>query len=301
MKCFLLFIGGVFFIVMFVFSETKFMKADTYDCQEKWYGSGVHTSEHSGKINTCTKGDRPIAPGADYYISGDSVHRVNVDITQHNPSCSYGGGPGNMGQMFIPVCWLPREWHRMHISERRHFSFISDDGANFRTASTKQTVLTPSQKNQLDRYVVDSSSVYYIASKMKGADPNTFEVIFPFGDSSSINKYDIARDNKNLYINGKQLPLIEIYEVKWLEIACKETYTGACQHSISNVPDVGVINKDIIYLSQWPHVALIKNVVIDELVCFSKGADIFCNMADKRYLLQGGRDGEVHFSQINRR
>jgi hypothetical protein len=72
-----------------------------------------------------------------------------------------------MGQVLNPVCWLPRALQVHQTHEDRHFWLVSKDGAHFRTAPSAQAELTASQQDDLSRYAVDRTSVYYNIKKLK--------------------------------------------------------------------------------------------------------------------------------------
>jgi len=256
--------------VFILLSDTALVP-DIYSCQEAWFDADIrdpsNTNQKAKRVQTCRKGDRPVSPSTHYFIKSGNAYRVHVDIERSDPSCFYGGGPGNMGQIAEPICWLPRDWHRMRTDEHRYFWFVSRDGANFHPVSIPHAVLSPTQQSQLSHYAVDSDSVYRYSGKIEGADPKTFEVIFPFAEILHLQKYSIARDNQHLYVDGWPFPLIDLSQVKWLQLPCSNGEYSKCDREEYRQPSLGTIGDDLIYFEPSMHAALFKGVAKSDLSC----------------------------------
>ncbi|EMH4163187.1 DKNYY domain-containing protein [Pluralibacter gergoviae] len=283
-----------FIVIMSILLTLPYTKLtpDKYRCQEIWINTekseSTQAEDRNRQLKSCTKDDKPVTPSTKYFIKDGNVYKTYVVIRRYDPTCINGGGPGNMGQIFIPICWLPDSWHRMSVDEQRTFLLISHDSKHFKIAPTEQSVSTTVNK---DDYVLDQSSVYYIANKIPGADPDTFKATSSFDKTPQLARYAIARDKNHLYINGTSLPLNTLEQIKWLDLPCRDNRYN-CFYP-GEEPVLGVSNNDLLYISSRAKATLIKDIGKQNITCFLRNRSIYCTSEGRDFTIDRNNDGKV--------
>ncbi|MFJ4434377.1 DKNYY domain-containing protein [Pseudomonas sp. NPDC089395] len=212
-----------------------------------------------------------------YRVMDDRAYWFSTSGNRRSP-CS-AKGVGGMGQIFNPVCWLPSTLQVHHTQAERNFWLVSNDGANFQVARSNQTTLTQVQKSQLNNYAMDRSSVYLRSSKIKDADPESFEVIFPFRDDDTLQQYSFATDRNHLFIDGWAFPKIDLAQIEWVNITCTdEPYK--CR-----TPMIGKAGNDILLFDNGARPRLFPNLGTPDLTCSRREYENYCISNGKRYLI----------------
>jgi hypothetical protein len=259
---------------------------ENYSCTAQWFDTNVDdsigTRRGPDRTETCRKEPTP-ARTFGYRVVDGKVYWGRTNTTRSSPCTA--GGVGSMGQVLNPVCWLPRALQVHETHENRHFWLVSQDGAHFRTAPSAQAELTASQQDDLSRYAVDRTSVYYSSKKIEGADPETFEVFFPDGVLPHGNEYSFARDSRHLFVDGWSLPLFDPTEVTWLELPCMDDKFSMCHHWTIQAPILGRLVDDLLVLGKGTRPTLFKDLLKSDVTCSLDGVTAYCIIDSQRYLI----------------
>lgn len=269
---------------------------ETFSCTESWFdvtfteylanpSSPVRERDCSEEKDAVRNDRFPVVDGRVYWGS----------VSRERYSPCKGTGVGAVGQGLDPVCYLPARLQVHETVETRKFWLLSTDAAHFRAAHSNQAALTPDQAGKVAAYTMDSTWVYLRATRMEGADPESFEVIFPFGDYSAVNRnakdklqrYLFARDNQHLFIDEWSLPHIDLTQVEWLTGPC----TGEimeCQNTAYAAPLVGKVGIDILFLNPRARPTLFRNLATADFEMSREGFRTYVISAGKRYLIDFG-------------
>lgn len=269
---------------------------ETYSCTESWFDTTLADSlanrRPPDRERDCSKEKDAVRKDSFQVVDG-RVYLVAVSRERDSP-CK-GTGVGSVAQGLNPVCYLPASLQIHETIERRTFWLLSTDATHFRAAHSNQTALTPDQAGKIAAYTMDSTSVYLRATRIEGADPQSFEVIFPFGDYSAVNlnakdklqRYFFARDKQHLFIDEWSLPAIDLTKVEWLSGPC----TGEimeCQNTAYAKPLVGKVGNDILYLDQRARPTLFRNLATADFELSREGFRSYVKSAGKRYMIDFG-------------
>jgi hypothetical protein len=269
---------------------------ETFSCTESWFDTTFAETfanpRPPDRERDCSKEKDAVRKDSFQIVDG-RVYLGGVSRERESP-CS-GTGVGSVAQGLNPVCYLPARLQIHETIERRTFWLLSTDAAHFRVARSSQAGLTPDQANQVAAYSMDSTTVYLGATRIKGADPKSFEVIFPFGDYSAVNlnakdklqRYSYARDNQHLFIGEWSLPPIDLTKVEWLSGHC----TGEimeCQNTTYAKPLIGKVGDDILFLYKSARPTLFRNLATADFELSREGFKSYVISGGKRYLIEHG-------------
>lgn len=269
---------------------------ETFSCTESWFDTSLieslETRRAPDRERDCSE-DKDAVHNDSFPVVDGRVYWMAESNNRYSP-CK-GTGVGAVTQGLNPVCYLPA---RLQVHENvvhRTFWLLSTDAAHFRVARSSQAGLTPDQEDKVAMYSMDSTSVYIRANRIEGADPQSFEVIFPFGDYSTVNlnakdklqRYSYARDNQHLFIDEWSLPYIDLTTVEWLNGHCTGEITE-CQNTPSARPLVGKVGNDILYLHQSPRPTLFRNLATADFELSREGFRSYVRSGGKRYMIEAG-------------
>ncbi len=263
---------------------------ERHTCTEKWYDGNIHDSIRDRRVPYKTQdcpapkdSETPIPTG--YQVIDGRIFYVTSSSNRYN-DCG-GTGVGSLGKILMPKCYMPDKLQTHENVEERTFWLVSEDGAHLRTLASSQTNLTPVQRRSAASYAMDSTSVYLDSEKINGADPESFEVIFPFEDDTRLDRFSFARDRQHLFINGAPVPLLDLAQLKWLPVPC----TGEkmeCDNTQYSAPMIGKVGRDILYLDYGTSPTVFPGLATPDVECSRKGFKNYCASAGKRYLFDAG-------------
>lgn len=266
---------------------------ETYECTEYWYNQGITASRdrQADRVADCAKtGPAGRWVGEHYLVVGGKAYWTFFEKERHSP-CS-GKGVGAMGNLFDPVCYLPSRLQTHHTMERRSFWLVSDDGDNFRLVGSSRKNLAAWQRESLNRYARDRTAVYLNTDKLPEADPQTFEVRFPFGDDAEWDRYYFARDRRHTYIDEYPVPAIDLDKVTWLTLPCVEQAIS-CRDSAHGAARIGTVGRDILFLRYGDRPTVFRNRAKPGLTCFRSAFTSYCRIDGKVYAIKPDFDEEA--------
>ncbi|MFC3627298.1 DKNYY domain-containing protein [Vogesella amnigena] len=267
-------------------------------CEEHWYKQSVALSNIDKDyrfVGTCRRLEGISHNVGDYYLILDGkVYWTSFQSERHSP-CS-GKGVGAMGQMLDPVCYLPSSLQIHTTYETRNFWLVSNDAANFRLANTSKKTLQSWQRERLMRYAMDSQSVYLNSDKIDGADPATFEVLFP-GEEDRWSSYSFARDSRHLYIESWSFPLMVLSDIVWLDIPCVKG-TFSCSVTSQQKVEIGRIGQDLLFMLYGSRPTLFKNFAQPDLKCEKKDFEFRCRSKGVTYRIRPDFDNEASLERL---
>lgn len=195
------------------------------------------------------------------------------------------------------MCYLPEGLRIHHNEEHRSYWLVSDDGANFRRVRTQKKRLTPDQARVIDRYGMDSTTVYLNSEKVVGADPSSFEVIFPFGDDAKWDNFSFARDQRHLFIDGWMMPGVDLEGIAWLHVPCTEG-TFRCSETSLHKANFGQLGEDVLFLQYGFRPTLFRRLARSELSCMRRDFTYFCIADGKRYRVEADFDEQARLVPV---
>lgn len=259
---------------------------EKYECTEYWYNQGITASRdrHADRVADCTKGG--VAGrwvGEHYVVVGGKAYWTFYEKERHSP-CS-GKGVGALGNLLDPVCYLPSRLQTHHTMERRSYWLVSEDGGNFRLVGSNRKDLAAWQRQALTRYVADRTTVYLNSDRLPEADPQTFEVLFPYGDDAEWERFHFARDRRNTYIDEYLVPAIDLDKVVWLSLPCVES-SISCRDSAHGAALIGTVGRDVLFLRYGDRPTVFRNRAKPGLLCFRSAFTSYCRMDGKLYAIK---------------
>ena len=268
-------------------APTAVQAFERHTCSEEWYDGNIHDSVRDRRVpyktQACPDTNTPVPTG--YQVIDGRIFYVTSSSNRYS-DCG-GTGVGSLGKILMPKCYLPERLQTHENDEKRTFWLVSEDGAHLRTLESRQTSLTPVQQRRAAAYAMDSTSVYMDSEKIEGADPESFEVIFPFEDDTRLERFSFARDRQHLFINGAPVALLDLTQLKWLSVPC----TGEkmeCDNTQYSAPMIGKIGRDILYLDYGASPTVFPGLATPDIECSRKGFKNYCASAGKRYLFEAG-------------
>ncbi len=266
---------------------------ERYECTERWHDQSISkTPEHApSQFNECNMVTAERIELKHYTITQGRAYWRYVERKRHRPC--HGGGPGAILNFFDPVCYLPSKLQTHRNVEAREFWLVSKDGKNFRTAKTNKKNLAAWQKDTLERFAVDSSSAYLNSELIDGAAPSSFEVIFPFGDDPKWQNFSVARDRKQLYIDGWPIPNLDLDRAVWIEIPCIAEAGDECGGSSDAESRIGRIGNDILFLKYGNRPTVFRKMANNDLACHRRNFQYYCSIKGKRFLIKPDFDKEA--------
>lgn len=277
-------------ILILLLLPTASWAFERHTCTETWYETGIRDSIHNKrsayKMNDCpAPEDKKTELKTGYQVIDGRVYWVSSSSKRYSP-CQ-GQGVGSLGQIITPTCYLPAILQTHENVEQRNYWRVTEDIAHFRPARSGQPALTPAQQDRVDLYAVDQTSVYYLSDKIDGADPESFEVMFPFDDDAKLKRYAVSRDSQHAFINGYSLPLIDLSNVQWLDLPC----TGdiqSCRSTEYAAPMIGKVGRDVLYLDNRARPTVFPGLATSKIACSREGFKNYCVSGGKRYLIDFG-------------
>ncbi|MFT3721046.1 DKNYY domain-containing protein [Pseudorhodoferax sp.] len=194
--------------------------------------------------------------------------------------------------MADPVCYLPSRLQIHRTMEIRKFWLVSEDGDNFRLMGSHRTDLVVWQRQQLNRYAADRTAVYLNDEKLPEADPQTFEVLFPYGSDTEWQDFYFARDRHNTYIDTYLVPDIDLGKIAWLPLRCIEG-SISCRDSADHVARIGIVGRDIVFLRDGNRPTVFRNQAKPDLLCFRFSYTSYCRIDGKLYAIQPAFEAEA--------
>lgn len=271
---------------------------ERYECWETWYPYSIDNPQHlkGSRVRACPPEPANRVAFGWFHVAEGKVWWSFTETSRSRP-CA-GQGPGAMGNLLNPVCYLPDFLQIHHNVEYRSFWLVTEDSANFRMAPTMHTPLQDWQKAQLQRYAVDSTSAYLNSEKIPGANPATFEVLFPFGDEEKWNEYFVARDDKHIFFDQWALPGVKIENLAWLDLRCLPG-DKFCDNRQPTVPFLGVVGSDLLLLGRSMRPTVFHNAAAPDLKCFRGGFHHFCRINGEFFQFRSDFDEEARLEPVN--
>jgi len=143
-----------------------------------------------------------------------------------------------------------------HIEERRLRS-VAPYSAEFKALEGSAPLLATWQQEQMAKYAKDEKSVFFEDIEIIGADPNDFEIIFPFGDDEVWKKISVSQSGKSLFSRWKPIGNIELNKFRaYIPVRCPKNGLR-CVENFEDVKNdsfrygiTGWIGDDIIVLHE---------------------------------------------------
>jgi hypothetical protein len=258
-------------------------------CRERWFDHSVSGSNLDAyQDSECVAPSATFKPLGEWYWLADGKAYFRTVRTEDSRACA-GRGPGALGNLLDPRCYLPSGLQRHDHYETRSFWLASPDGAHFRLAPTRQP--QPHSRKMtmaLQRYGVDGRTAYYDGEELVGADAKTFEVIFPFEHDESLRDYEFAVDANHLFINEWTLQRFDPSRIEWLVVPCakdlKTLLPERCQESL--VRSLGRIGEDLLYMSRSARPTLFKGLAEPDLHCEEVARGFQCVSRRRTFLIR---------------
>ena len=146
------------------------------------------------------------------------------------------------------------------------------------------------------RYATDSHAVYLNSDKIEGADPSSFEVLFP-ADEERWSKYFFARDARHLYIDGRPFPLTDVSGIEWLKIPCREG-ENVCSNTDGQSAEIGRLGRDVVFMQYGSRPTLFKNFAQPDLSCEKKDFEYRCRSKGVTYRIRPDFDNEASLERV---
>ncbi|WP_223444503.1 DKNYY domain-containing protein [Pseudomonas sp. BF-R-19] len=109
-----------------------------------------------------------------------------------------------------------------HVEERRLRS-VAPYSPQFKALEGSSPLLTTWQQEQMASYAKDEKSVFFKNIEIVGADPNNFEVVFPFGDDEMWKNISVSQSGKSLFSKWKPIGNIELNQFRaFTPVRCPE-------------------------------------------------------------------------------
>jgi len=272
---------------------------ESHHCTEVWhnYAIGKEPPKNLTRSHACKNHEAAESSTFGGYQVIDHKAYWKSSKKERHGNCS-GIGPGALGQLLMPECYLPSQLQRHSVDEYREYWLVSEDGDHFKAATTQKSQLTAWQQNEKNRYAVDSHSVYLNSNEIVGADPNTFEVLFPFGDDQKWDLYYLAKDANHLYADGQLLPDIELSNIQWLDLPC-QAVDKQCDTLTSQRVNIGQVGSDVIYLRYAHRATVFRGLAKPDLMCFQQGYQHYCKSGNQYFVIQPDYDEEAKLKVIS--
>ena len=169
-------------------SVTSVHAYEVHECTDLWYESKEGLTSQvrelvNRRVTDCGKRPPMQRVNDNYWVWGDNAYWRAVHKERSGP-CG-GRGVGALGNMLDYRCWLPERWQRFVTTEKNEFYLITRRGANLRPTKAPSGGLASWMRFRFNATVTNGESVFVFGDKVPGADPETFEVFFPFGQEKS--------------------------------------------------------------------------------------------------------------------
>ncbi|KPY03891.1 DKNYY domain-containing protein [Pseudomonas syringae] len=220
------------------------------------------------KTRKCSSGMRAIS--TNYVVLDDDVYWMSQVRYKEKP-CITGAGDASGAISNLSFSCLFSKQGQINSIEERELHLVAHNSPAFQSMEGSLKGLTDWQLDQLAYYAKDDSSVYYRGRKLKGAKPNDFSVIFPFGDDKRWYKYPVAVSGKEKFIGGMGVGNIDLYNFRlFIPVACPGHGLSVC----TSYKDVNVFFE----YGNWDQ-GLLGQVGDDVIFLYTYGVERFADMA----------------------
>lgn len=293
---FTLFFGGFGFGVGFILDRPTYKSSvNEYVvniCRESRFwkfddqGKVVYKKMRDG---ICSSGYREISKN--YAVVGNNVYWVRR-VEYSSPACVRSGDPiQGLLNLFSWNCWIANP-NKVYRHENRELNLVEKYTPDFRVLNAGDSALSGWQREQVEQYSVNDSSVFLRSKRMDGAEPKSFSPIFPFGEEKW-NRFFFSKSQGSTFVGGRVAPDLRIEGFRVLEptqcpghgLQCTSDYTLDGDHGYWGYRGIlGKTGSDIAYLS-WDGAIVFRGLA---------GKDTFMFMTAKHmYLFSKGRFYEV--------
>ncbi|MBT0964168.1 DKNYY domain-containing protein [Denitromonas iodatirespirans] len=272
--------------------------AETYTCTEKWMGRAEAAMRSERPIlsqGRCSDVQRLFGDSEFYWVRDHKIFALRVRKERSSP-CS-GRGIGSIGQMFMLECYLPT-WLQTHTNtEHRFYWLLSDDPEHFERIAPQQKAYEAFESRRYLRYAKDSKSVFLGVDQIKGADPASFELIFPFGEDPEWKDIYFAQDAWQLFVDLVAMPKLDIESVRWLDVPCVDSTAGCEVVSLRKIR-IGVVGRDMVVLDHAGGHGYFVGVAAHRLECFQTGFRHFCSSGPEVYEIEESVSGPLRWARV---
>ena len=279
------------FMLVLLWLPAQSQAFEKHRCTANWYKQSISASHEKSpdRVTECQKTNSETKQLGWYWVVSGKAYWLYDNKERHSP-CS-GTGPGALGQIGDPVCWLPQSLQIHENEEYRNFYLVSQDGENFKLANTKVKNLKPWQKSRVTRYATDNTSVYLNSEKIGNADPKSFEVLFPFGDDPKWDLYSFAKDDKHLFVDGWIIPNIDLSKVEWQNLPCSDPANNC--DTTYEPPRIGKVGRDVLFLHYGSRPTVFRDLAKEDLACSRREYSGYCFSGGKLYKIVSDFDEEA--------
>ncbi|HGM5488950.1 TPA: DKNYY domain-containing protein [Serratia fonticola] len=262
------------------------------------YGRPVLTICHEtirGKINPdgevdmrsqyrqqCTKDLRPLF--SQYVVLKNDVYWMEQNSYEHSPCI---GGTGDSTALFYNLSWecMTAKPRQVNAIEERQLYPVARNAPEFKPLKANEVNPPEWQSAQLADYAKDAKSVYYRRSKIEGADPKQFQVIFPFGNEEKWRHFAVSDSGGETFVGGKSIGSVDLHQFRLLTpVACPKhglsqctAYDDADVFFLYGNWDGGVLGQlghDVVFLQQ-DKISQFSNMASADMFMFANSKRIY--------------------------
>ena len=250
-----------------------------------------YTDESQGK---CTANLRPIS--SNYVVKKKQVYWMHK--SEYTDAPCLKSMAAYFHNLFSWRCWTSEPNHIDYIEER-HLRRVAAYSPSFQPLEGSGPQLADWQQKQLADYAKDESAVYMGTSKIVGADPHDFSVIFPFGNDERWKDFSVARSGNTIFFGGRATD-IDLNQFRaFSPVRCPEPWLP-CPTNIDellsnhdkSVGILGSIGSDVVLLQDMG-VVRFANMVSPDMFMFITRYKIYLYTRGKFYEVNKGSSWPV--------
>lgn len=259
---------------------------------------------HSGKKNCreitdqsegkCTANLKYLS--SNYVVKNGYVYWITIDNLTESPCLL--GMPAFFHNMFSWKC-VSSKWNDKEIVEERSLLKVAKFSPEFKTLEGTEPSLPGWQQEHLVNYAKDDRAVYHYFSKLDGADPKDFSVIFPFGTNKIWQRFELSQSAGSTYFGRKKFKYVNFSELNlFTDVRCPGH--GLSCLSISHMKEahdyerhpsmLGWIGNDVILL-RYDGITYFTNSLSPDTFTFSTRYGHYIYTNKKFYELHRSEEG----------
>jgi len=166
---------------------------------------GIDDSE--GPVEKCFTDLNPIF--SNYVTKDGRVYWMSKSTYRREP-CFRGVMFSNL---FSWECWTAKP-RQINDVEERYLWLAAQYSPAFRTLEGSEPDRTGWQQEQLAHYAIDQTSVYFKDKKIKGANPQQFSVIFPFGEDEKWAMFKVSQSGDSTFLDGNAIDNVDLSQFR---------------------------------------------------------------------------------------
>ncbi|MEN4932060.1 hypothetical protein ABEI22_23580 [Erwinia billingiae] len=299
----------LFFIFLkYIFDINRPMQSDVRGrpvnniCSEFVYGKFNLNGERDDLFKVNQQCSNDILPIFSNYVSIKKNIYWMSKVNYERSPCITGTGDAT-GLIYNITSWdcLTAKPMQVNKIEKRDLYLVAKYSTTFRPVDHVKTTRPYWQSEQLASYAHDDASVYFQGEKIKGVNPENFQVIFPFGEDDKWHIYNAFKSNGSTFVGGYNVGDLELRKFHLLSVvSCPEHGLTRCT-GFSD-PDAffragnwgrgvtGYIGNDVIFL-QPEVISRFSNMASPDMFMFASSQRIYLYTHSKFYEVVEGEAG----------